>query len=108
MASMFAKTTFSGDISNWDVSRVTDMRSMFGRTAFDGDISKWKVSRVTDMSNMSTESNFNGDISKWDVSRVKDMDEMFMGAILFTQQLSEPAWVYSKASKEDMFEGSSG
>ena len=51
---------------------------------------------------------FNGDISKWNVSSVTDMDSMFLGATPFTQQLCGPAWVHSKASKIDMFTGSSG
>ena len=42
-----------GDISNWDVSKVTDMNSMFYYAkSFNGDISNWDVSNVTDMSNM--------------------------------------------------------
>ena len=41
---------FNGDISKWDVSKVTDMFAMFwGATSFNGDISKWKVEKVTDM-----------------------------------------------------------
>ena len=48
--------TFNGDISSWDVSKVTNMGSMFnGATAFDQDISSWDVSKVTSMLNM-----FNG------------------------------------------------
>ena len=35
---------FRGDISNWDVSNVTDMSYMFEGSAFNGDISRWKVS----------------------------------------------------------------
>ena len=41
-----------GDISNWNVSNVTDMSDMFNDTEFNGDISKWDVSNVTDMSDM--------------------------------------------------------
>ena len=42
---------FNGDLSGWDVSRVTNMRTMFySASSFNGDISKWDVSRVTDMS----------------------------------------------------------
>ena len=51
---------------------------------------------------------FNGDLSKWDVSRVKDMGGMFQNAGAFDQKFCTAAWVYSKASKSDMFEGSSG
>jgi surface protein len=40
---------FNGDISQWDVSNVTDMSFMFYRSNFTGDISKWDVSNVTNM-----------------------------------------------------------
>ena len=54
---------FNGDISGWDVSRVTDMRYMFNGSRFNGDISKWDVSRVKNMASMFNSSKFNGDIS---------------------------------------------
>lgn len=38
---------FNSDISNWDVSQVTDMQAMFQKTwAFNQDLSQWDVSRV--------------------------------------------------------------
>ena len=44
---------FNGDISKWDVSRVTNICTMFSYTkSFNGDISKWDVSRVTNMAFM--------------------------------------------------------
>jgi surface protein len=44
---------FDQDISNWDVSNVTDISYMFhDAESFDQDISKWDVSKVTDMSYM--------------------------------------------------------
>ena len=39
---------FNGDISQWDVSNVTNMRSMFYNSQFHGDISKWNMSNVTE------------------------------------------------------------
>ena len=77
MGNMFGSTNFNGDISKWDVSNVTDMDSMFEFSLFNGDISNWDVSNVTDMSYMFMESQFNGDISKWDVSNVEVMTCMF-------------------------------
>ena len=52
------------NISNWDVSNITNMSYMFyGSSEFNGDISKWNVSNVTDMSYMfNGASAFNGDI----------------------------------------------
>ena len=71
------------DISDWDVSSVTDMSYMFymcEELESVGDISNWNVSNVTDMSGMF----FNckvlksvGDLSKWDVSKVESMKSMF-------------------------------
>merc|ERR1712216_1063377 len=74
-------SNFDGDISKWDVSKVTDMGGMFsGASKFNGDLSKWDVSKVTDMTNMfELASSFNGDLSKWDVSKVTDMGGMFFG-----------------------------
>ena len=36
--------SFNQDISNWDVSSVTDMKGMFPYTDFNHDISNWDVS----------------------------------------------------------------
>ena len=68
---------FNGDISQWDVSNVTDMSFMFYYSNFTGDISKWDVSNVTNMHNMFRDSIWNGDISNWDVSNVTNMEQMF-------------------------------
>ena len=39
-----------GDISNWDVSNVTDMNHMFeDATSFNQSLNKWNVSNVTNM-----------------------------------------------------------
>ena len=38
-------TSFNGDLSQWNVSSVTEMDSMFyGTTSFNGDLSQWDVS----------------------------------------------------------------
>ena len=50
MDSLFFRSQFNGDISNWDVSNVTNMSYMFYDSQFNGDISKWNVSNVTNMS----------------------------------------------------------
>jgi len=111
MSHMFAGAhSFNVDLSKWDVSSVTDMTSMFyGVLAFDGDISNWDVSRVKTMRSMFRDAAaFNGDISKWDVSSVLTMDLMFLDATSFKQKLCGAAWINSKASKREMFAGSSG
>ncbi len=82
--------SFSGDLSGWDVSRVTDMFGTFwGAESFSGDLSGWDVSRVTNMKKMlSGAKSFNADISGWDVSRVTDMSGMFHGAESFNADIS--------------------
>jgi surface protein len=57
-------TSFNQDISNWDVSRVTNMRAMF-----------YFASR------------FNKDVSSWDLSSVTDLGFMFFQASAFNQNL---------------------
>lgn len=98
----YAPGTQTIDLSNWDVSRVTNMEAMFKRLrkpiivenwnvanvtnmnsmfegSIPGDIGQWKVGKVTDMHAMFKHAKFNHDISSWDVSRVTDMSEMFVG-----------------------------
>merc|ERR1712032_883597 len=51
METMFTyASAFNGDISKWDVSKVTHMVEMFTNAkSFNSDVSKWDVSKVTDM-----------------------------------------------------------
>ena len=78
---------FNGDISKWDVSRVTTMIAFFaGATSFHGDLSKWDASSVVvvDVSSMFWRvSAFDGDLSKWDVSSVNNMGQLFLNANYF-------------------------
>ena len=46
-------TSFNQDLSNWDVSNVSNMIYLFGEaTAFDQDISDWDVGSLTDADDM--------------------------------------------------------
>ena len=45
---LFYDSKFNKNISDWDVSNVTNMRYMFGYTKFNWDISNWNVSKVVD------------------------------------------------------------
>ena len=79
MSDLFYGLNFNCDISNWNVSNVTNMCCMFySCQEFNKDISKWDVSNVTDMSYMFYYCEaFNQDISNWDVSNVINMYGMF-------------------------------
>ena len=80
-----------GDISTWDVSRVTDMSYLFcalqeswtplecdsNRQSFNADISGWDVSKVTSLEGifMGTTSFDLTHMTQWDVSRVETFDK---------------------------------
>ncbi|MAU16350.1 MAG: hypothetical protein CMH46_12525 [Muricauda sp.] len=83
-------SVFNGDLSNWDVSNVTNMGGMFARAkSFNSDLSSWDVSNVTDMSGMfSGAESFNSDLSNWNVSSVTDISGIFYGAYSFNSDLS--------------------
>ena len=92
---IFTETKFKYiDISDWNVSNVTDMRYMFfncSELKSVGDISSWNVSKVTNMNSMFSYCNTLvsvGNISKWDVSNVTNMYSMFYDCKLFNQDLS--------------------
>ena len=98
--------TSVGNISGWDISSVTDMSYMFAFCKkFNQDISKLGVSSVTDMSYMfQCCNNFNQDISDWDVSSVTDISFMFFGCKSFNQDIS--SWDVSNVRyKMGMFDG---
>ena len=79
------------DVSNWDVSNVTNMSCMFiSSYYFNCDLSKWDVSKVENMSNMFKGcENFDCDFSKWNVSNVVDTTNMFYGC---TSLKNKPSW----------------
>ena len=91
MSTLFKdKYTFNDDISRWNVSSVTDMSDMFnGAVMFNQPIGNWDVSNVTNMSGMFHGANkFNQPIGNWDVSKVTDMSNMFNSAIEFNENLT--------------------
>merc|ERR1712238_99275 len=87
-----------------DVSSVTDMFAMFYSTKFNSDVSDWDVSSVSDMAYMFQEaSEFNSDVSDLDVSSVTDMFWMFYGATDFNQKM---CWLMPVETVEgDVFNG---
>jgi surface protein len=91
MSSLFLRSEFNGDISKWDVSKVTDMYGMFSDAySFNGNISCWDVSNVLSMTGMFYKAeSFNQNIGNWDVSNVTNMSYMFYGAQSFNQDISK-------------------
>ena len=96
---------FNVDISNWDVSNVTNMEGLFARGSFNGNISDWDVSNVTDFSQLFQENEvFNQDLSSWNTSKADDMNSMFSKATAFNQDLS--SWDVSQVlDMMQMFQG---
>ena len=89
----YLRRAFNQDISDWEVSGVTDMRFMFSRTAFNQPLSKWVVDNVTSMNAMFYLARaFNQDISNWTVSGVEDMRYMFYHASVFNNNDNPLAW----------------
>lgn len=78
-----------GSISDWETSRVTDMKGLFWtKRHFNDDISAWNVGNVITMNSMFADAtSFNGDISAWDVGNVTDMKGMFFEARSFNQPI---------------------
>ena len=98
-----------GHISDWDVSRVTNMRGAFlGRRYFDEDISRWCTDKVRDMSSMFYgATRFNVDLGDWNVSEVRDMKAMFRLASSFNKDLTK--WCVQKIpSTPDHFDFNAG
>ena len=89
MSNMFYQATiFNQPIGNWDVSNVTSMNTMFRMSDFNQQLNSWNVSKVSNMGGMFKSTPFNQNISDWDVSNVTAMNFMFQSASLFNQDIS--------------------
>ena len=106
MSGMFRSTSFSADLSTWNVSSVTDTSRMFQSSSFDGNISTWDVSQVQNMRSMfSSASSFDQPINAWNTSSVTNMAYMFYDADRFNQDLD--AWTVSSVETMEYMFGSS-
>jgi len=92
-----------GPISQWDTSKVTDMRNLFWDDGgkfhyFNRDVSNWNVSKVTDMNGLFYDCrNFNVDLNSWDVGNVTDMSWMLGKMFKFNRNLNN--WDVQKVKK---------
>ena len=95
---------FNQDLNSWDTSNVTYMGATFSRaTSYNQPLTGWTTSGVTNMQNMFfSATSFNGDITNWDVSNVTTFKEMFEFAFAFNQDIG--SWDVSSATNMfDMF-----
>jgi surface protein len=110
-ASMFnGATKFNGNISNWDVSKVTNTSLMFYQAnSFNQNLNSWDVSSVTNAGQMFHEAKaFNGDISSWrfttDLTKIISMPSIFRDASSFNQDIS--GWNVERVNQmQRMFQG---
>ena len=91
-----------GDISQWDVSNVTDMGGMFGNaSSFNQPLNNWNVSNVRRMRDMFTgATSFNQPLNNWNVSNVRRIHYMFEEATSFNHALHAPWYVVEQSESE--------
>lgn len=70
------------DISEWDVSNVSDMGRMFANSDFNGDISNWNVKSLENIPCTFRNCSFNGDLSKWKPKKVKISETFSMSPLM--------------------------
>ena len=77
------------DVSEWDVSKVTDMHYMFsGCKHFNCNLNKWNIRNVKNMDYMFCEcKEFNQPLNKWRVGNVMSFYCMFWGCEKFNHSL---------------------
>ena len=98
------KSTFNGDISEWNTAKVTTMAGMFRcglyvqfSSAFNQDIGRWNTEKVTNMKSMFRFATaFNQDIGGWNTAQVTNMGFMFYYAFAFSHDIGR--WNTSKVA----------
>ena len=78
------------DLSTCNMSGVTNLQQVFdNKNGYTGDISEWDVSNVTNFSYLFRSSDFAGDISKWDLSSATTIDGIFSSNTSFLSDISD-------------------
>lgn len=104
------KLTTVGDISNWRLNKLNNMKAMFKDAASltSLDLSRWDVSKVTDLSDV-----FNGAsslttlrVDGWDTSKVTNMRSLFYGVVGVNsldvsrwdvRKVQDMSWIFSSS-----------
>ena len=97
MASMFKRcSSFNQPLNTWDVSKVKSFYEMFNSaTVFNQSLSSWNTSlSVSFYSMFAYAKAFNQPLDGWDVSNATDMAHMFNSAFAFNQPLA--SWKVGK------------
>jgi len=80
MAQMFMKSSFNGDISEWNVSNVKNMSWMFAMSKFNRSIKNWDIQANAIFSYMFYSCSFCQNISNWIINDNKNnIHNMFYG-----------------------------
>jgi len=76
-----------------------------GHNFFDKDISEWDVSNVTNMDGLFENKNMDGiDITKWNLANVTSMENIFNGTILIPEELPNfVRWMKRTRNEKDYF-----
>lgn len=82
---MFLDGNFQQDLSNWDMSTVTNPTNMFqGGTSNPTGLEGWDTSAMLSMNSMfNNNQGFNRDVGAWDTSSVTDFQSMFSNTNAF-------------------------
>jgi surface protein len=98
---------YSKNLSNLDVSKVSNMSNLFNNFDFQEAINKkyninitdWNVSNVIDTSYMFKDcKTFNQDLNKWNVSNVTDMSYMFNNCTSFNNNNKKLTWKVNRST----------
>ncbi len=106
MSSLFKDTTFNEDISNWQVSHVTNFNEIFsGATLFNQPLNNWNISNTNLLISLFNGATaFNQSLNNWDVSNVLNLTSCFQNATSFNQPLNN--WNVSNCINfKDCFNG---